>query len=182
MKKILAALFMLLSVQTFSQVAQYRAINGILIINATKDGQAYRYTNKNILVNMNYQDGSFLLKLNNTDFYQSDSATNANIQDTITQEQYVFSGILPLNQILDQQTNEQNYDIELQLTNENLNLYQTLNLTMTITVPNASGQKNYRIFVINGILQNDELQLPAFSGFDNDIEMWIQFSGIATSN
>jgi hypothetical protein len=55
-------------------------------------------------------------------------------------------------------------------------------MNMTITVPNVSGQANYRIFNMNGVLYNDELQLPAFTGFDNEIDFWIQFSGIATSN
>lgn len=182
MKKILAALCILLAFQTVAQVAEYRVINGTLIINASKDGQAYRFTNNNILVNLNYQDGSFLLKLSNTDFYQADSTSNTNLQDTLAQQQFSFSGILPLNQILNQQTTEQNYDIELQLINNNLNLYQTINLNMAVTVPNASGQKNYRIFNMSGTLDNNQLQLPAFTNFDNDIDFWIQFAGISTSN
>lgn len=182
MKRTLAALFILLAFQTVAQVAQYRVINGTLIIKATKDGQAYRFTNNNILVNLNYQDGNFLLKLSNTDFYQADSTTNTNLQDTLAQQQFIFSGILPLNEILNQQTTEQNYSIELQLSNNNLNLYQTLNMDMVITVPNSSGQSNYRIFDMKGALDNSLLQLPAFTDFDNDIDFWVQFAGISTSN
>jgi len=182
MKTYVSIFILFFTFPLFAQVPQYRTINAALLISATKDGQAFRFTNKRIMVNLDYKAGNFLLKLTNTDFYRVDSASNNNIQDTLDQEQYIFSGILPINDILNQQTTEQNYNIELQLSNDNLNIYQTINMNMTITVPNVSGQANYRIFNMNGVMYNDELQLPAFTGFDNEIDFWIQFSGIATSN
>ena len=182
MKTYLKILVIFFTLPLFAQVPQYRIIKGTLIINATKDEHAFRYTNKNIVVNLDYRVGNFLLKLSNTDFYQVDSTTNKNIKDTLSQQQYVLSGILPINDILNQQSIEQNYLIELQLSNDNLDIHQTINMNLTITLPNTSGQSNYRIFNMNGLLYNDELQLPAFAGYDNKIDFWIQFSGISTSN
>lgn len=181
MNKIITLLLFLATFQLYSQNPEYRAINAILIIDAIKDGQAYRFTNKNILVNLNYQVGNFLLNLSNRDFYEADSTTNNTMQDTLTRQQYSFSGVLPLNEILGQQLTEQTYDVELQLTNSDINLYQTLNTSMTVTVPNASGQANYRIFNISGTLDNSQLQLPFFTDFDNETQFWIQFGAIATS-
>ena len=182
MKKILTAFFLLFSFHSFAQVAQYRAINGTLFLNISKNGEAYRFVNKNILVNIDYTSGNFLLKLSNTDLYQPDSTNISRLSDTISPQQYVFSGILPVNDILNQQTNVQNYNIELQLTNDNIGLDQTINLDMTITLPFASGRSNYRVFDMKGMLYNDQLQLPALIDFDNEIQFWIQFAGISTSN
>jgi hypothetical protein len=182
MKKILVAILVFFATQSIAQVAQYRVINGKLIINAIKNGEAYRFTNNNILVNLNYQDGSFLLKLSNEDFYQVDSVTNSRLQDTLTRQDYNFSGILPINDIINQQSTVQNYNVELQLINDNLDIDQTINMNMTITLPNASGQANYRIFDMNGILYNDQLLIPSLIGYDNEIQFWIQFAGISTSN
>lgn len=183
MKIFLPIILFVLSFQAIAQVPQYRTINAELIINATKDGEAYRFLNKNILVNLDYKTGNFLLNLSNTDFNKIESEVNVNPLDSISQkQQFSFSGILPISQIIDQQTTEQNYAIELQLTNTELMINQTLNISLTVTLPNASGKQNYRIFVMNGLLYNNQLQLPAFHDFDNEIQFWVQFSGISTSN
>jgi hypothetical protein len=181
MKNYLGIFLLIFSFPLFAQVAQYRTINSALLVSATKDGQAYRFTNKNILVNLDYQAGNFILNLTNRDFYVTDSVTNNTLQDTLTRQQYTFSGVLPINDILGQQLTEQSYNIELQLVNAGLNLDQTLNISMTVTVPNSSGKANYRIFNMSGTLDNSQLQLPAFINFDNDIQFWIQFAGVSTS-
>lgn len=182
MKNLLAAVFIFFPLIPFAQVAQYRAINATLYLTVSKNDDPYRFVNRNILVNLDYQTGNFLLKLSNTDLYQADSITNNGMPDTLTQQQYTFSGILPINEMIDQQATVQDYDIELQLNNDNLNIDQTINLDMTITIPNASGQANYRIFDLKGTLDNGQLQLPALLDFDNEIQFWIQFAGISTSN
>jgi hypothetical protein len=182
MNRIITLFLLFVAFQATSQVPQYRAINATLLINATKDGQAYRFTNKNILVSLDYQVGNFMVSLSNRDFYMVDSVSNNTLQDTITRQQFTLSGVFPINDIIGQQMMEQSYDVELQLVNSDLNIDQTLNMKLTVTVPNASGQANYRIFNLSGTLDNDQLQLPAFSTFDNLIQIWIQFGGIATSN
>jgi hypothetical protein len=166
-----------------AQNAMYRVLNGELLVITTKDGQQNKYVNSNILINLNYQNGDFLLTLNNTDFYKTDSVYLP--EDTLKinqQREFKFSGILPINEILYQQTTEHEYDIELELTNDDLNIDQNLNINMTITRPNSSGGGNLRNFIMNGKLDNSILQLPALSGFDDEIEFYIQFTAYPTSS
>ncbi len=53
---------------------------------------------------------------------------------------------------------------------------------MTTTRPGSSSAGNYRIFSLHGILYNDQLDLPFFTGFNNEIEIYINFNGFFEGN
>ena len=89
--------------------------------------------------------------------------------------EYLFKGILPITEIVNQLSISQTYPVELQLICEELRLEETIAFQMTITRP-GSGSANYRIFTFQGKMYNEELQLPAFEGFDNEIDVWIIFN------
>ena len=150
----------------------YQTYKSVMKISAMKDGVNHQWENKTITVVINYQTGETTVKLNNYDFNQ-----NIAPQETeVSEYSYTLSGILPVREIINQKQINQTYVVEMQLINYELSLNQTLKFDLTVTNPGTS-QANYRMFVYQGKLYNDEVQLPAFEGFENEVELWINFSG-----
>ncbi len=171
------SLFLLLN-PAFPQETRYQTYKAQLKINANKDGEIYKWENKNITVTLDYRTGEFLLKLKNTDFQQTEGNSTATPDDEKQQIEYQFNGILPVNDILHQKSITTTYPVELQLSCDELDINQTLNFQMEVTRP-GSGSGGYRIFSLNGKLYNDELNIPAFDGFDNEVELWIVFNAFS---
>jgi hypothetical protein len=163
------------------QGAGYVIQNPVLKIIATKNGEDFQWENKNISVALAYQTGQFAIKLSNDDFVLNKTDQPA-ISDTIEDNrEFTISGIFPIDQIIDQLPNNQQYVVELQLSNWDLSIDQTLNFNLNVTNP-GTNQAQYRMFQMTGKLYNDELQLPAFDGFDNEVEIWILFNGFKNVN
>lgn len=164
------------SLPAFMQQTQYQTYTSVLKISASKDGETYQWENKNISVRLDYKTGDFITRLRNTDFHQNQQPLQQAI-DSVDQElEYTFKGTFPINDILNQKQINQNYTVELELNNNDLSIRETLLFDMTITRP-SSGEGDYRVFSLHGKLYNNQLQLPAFEGFDDDIEIWLAFNG-----
>ena len=88
-------------------------------------------------------------------------------------------GIMPIDQIINQKIINQEYDIELQLINNDISLSEVLNFKMNIMLPNQ-GPDNYRVFTLTGTLYNDVLNLKAFKGYDNEVEIRLMFNAFWT--
>ena len=161
-----------------AQETRYQTNKAALKINAFKEGENYQWENKNITVLLDYRNGDFISRLKNTDFH---STIHQEFHETPEGEEleYVFKGILPIDEIINQRNISQTYPVELQLICDELGLDETIGFQMTITRP-GTGSQNYRIFSLQGKLYNEELGLPAFSGFDNEIELWIIFNAVGT--
>ena len=121
------------------------------------------------------------IKLNNYDFYQNNEDFIVNNDSESTEYTYTISGIIPVREIINQKQINQTYVVELQLINYELSLNHTVPFDLTVTNPGTS-QANYRMFLMKAKMNNDELRLPAFEGFENEIELWISFSGYAKGN
>lgn len=163
------------------QGAGYVIQNPVMKIIATKDGQDYQWENKNISVALAYQTGQFAIKLSNNDFVMNKTSEMENQDPDETSREFSITGIFPIEQIIDQLPNNQQYNVELQLSNWDLSLDKTLNFNLNVTNP-GTNKAQYRMFQMNGKLYNDELQLPAFAGFDNEVEIWILFNGFKNTN
>lgn len=177
MKHLSVTVFILLfTITLFAQQRQYQTYTAILKITATKEGEKLNWKNKNILVRLDYKIGEFFTRLRNVDFENTDQF-NQPVSDTVIQEmEYTFKGILPIRDIINQKQIKQQYTVELMLNNEELSLREPILFDMTITRP-SSGEGNYRVFSLHGKLYNDQLQLPAFEGYDDEIEIWLAFNG-----
>ena len=163
-----------------AQETRFQTFKAALKINAFKEGENYQWENKNITVLLDYRNGDFVSRLKNTDFR---STIHPEFHETPMGEEeweYVFKGILPITEIVNQLSINQNYPVELQLICEELRLEETIAFQMNITRP-SSGSTNYRIFTFQGKLYNNELQLPAFEGFDNEIDVWIIFNAYSNN-
>lgn len=170
------AAFILLSVSVSGQSqARYQTYQSKMKIIAIKQGQEYQWENKNITVLLDYQNGDFLVKLRNSDFLMNalDSPDTSEIQD-ITE--YQLRGIFPIRAIINQKQINQHYNVELQLVNDERDINNTLRFDLEVTNPGTT-RANYRIFILQGILYNNEVHIPAFAGFDNDITIRIGFNG-----
>ena len=181
MKILITAAILLFSLFTAtSQEVKYQTYKAQLKLSASKEGENFQWTNNNIAVTLNYKTGDFILKLKNSDFKETMGNRNTVTQETETAEdtEYLFKGMFPINNIIDQQSINQTYPIELQLICDDPEIDKTVNFKMDITYP-GSGQ--YRIFTLNGKLYNDELNIPAFTGFDNEIELWIVFNAFVSN-
>jgi len=165
---------------SLAQETRYQTNKAALKINAFKNGENYQWENKNITTFLDYRNGDFTTRLKNTDFI---STIHPEFHEQTAGEEkfeYVFKGILPIREIINQKSINQTYPVELQLICEELGLDETIAFQITITRP-GSGTTNYRIFTFQGKLYNDELQLPAFYGFDNEIELWIIFNAFSNN-
>lgn len=173
---LLSFLSSLLILSAFPQQTQYQTYTSVLKISASKEGEIFQWENKNITVRLDYKTGDFITRLKNIDFQYSEQPVQS-ISDTTSRElEYTFTGNFPIHDILNQKQINQNYTVELQLNNDELSLRKTILFDMTITRP-SSGEGSYRVFSLHGKLYNDQLQLPAFEGFDDEIEIWLAFNG-----
>lgn len=165
-----------------AQTIRYQTYTAVMKITATKDGQQYQWENKKISVVLDYKTGEFTCRLKNTDFYDPDNPQNFATNTALNQLDYTLSGIFPIRHIIHQQTIRQDYKVELQLSNQELMLNQTILFDMSIMRPNPSGDGNYRVFSLEGTMNNAEADLPAFRKFNDEITIRLEFNGYAVVN
>jgi len=167
------------SLLSFSQSPQFQIYSADLLLIATKDGENFQWQNKDIVVTLNYKTGDFKAIINNNDFYNKETNIRV-VQDSISDNsEFFLIDILPIDRIINQKAINQDYDIELQLTNENISFSKMLNFKMNVMRTNQNTD-NYRVFTLSGVLYNNELNLPAFVGYENEVEIRIMFNGFWT--
>jgi hypothetical protein len=178
MKTITISVLLFLSATlVFAQQTKYLTYNSVIKIKAKKHGEPVEWENKNVSVNFDYKTGEFNTFLTNSDF------VNPNVDIQMVKESdapsrlLTLEGTLPISEIISQQQANQNYKVELQLTNDELNLSENILFDMLITKVESGESKSNRFFSLNGILYNDQTNLPAFEGYDNEIQLWLMFSG-----
>ena len=142
---------------------------------ASKDGNEYKWENSNILVNLNYKTGDFKIELKNSDFYSTETNQQINSDNTEEEITYLIKGFLPIERIIDQKTSTQDYTVELQLTNDDINFSEVINFKMNV-MRTSQQSGSYRVFSLVGTLYNDEINLPAFEGYDNEVGIRILFN------
>jgi len=176
MKNVLFVLaFLTSTIIIFAQAAKYQTYSAGLMITATKNGDINSWQNKDIIVTLNYKTGDLKMIINNNDFYNKETNNNVNEDNISDNREFLLVGNLPIDQVINQKTINQDYDIELQLTNNDFAINEVINFKMNIMRPNTSAE-SYRVFTFTGVLYNDELNLPAFKGFDNNVEIRIFFN------
>jgi len=178
-KNTLLIILLAFSLSIFAQTPMFQTYSADLLVIATKDGESKQWQNKDILITLNYQTGAFRATITNSDFYNKQTNIKVNKDSISNDSEFVFEGNMPINQILNQKTINQDYDIELQLTNDDISLSEVINIKMNIMRPNQN-TNSYRVFTLTGILYNDELNLPAFKGYDNEVEIRIIFNAFWT--
>lgn len=161
----------------FSQDAQYLTHNSLMKIKAGKSGESVEWQNDNVSVRLDYKTGEFMVNLSNTDFVKPGVEVDLNNESNAPKRQLTLSGTFPMSDIINQQQSTQNYKIELNLEIQDLDISETILFDMLITKPESGNSKSYKMFTLNGILYNDELKLPAFAGYDNEIQLWLIFTG-----
>lgn len=159
-----------------AQEPRYQAYSSSLTILAVKDGQKIEWHNKNINMALNYKTGDFIANIKGSDFSDPRSG-QPELDDAEASPDRLFklSGIFPIDALTDQQTTNANYEVELQLTNQDDSLFETILFKMNVTKP-GDGDLSYRIFVLNGTLYAYDLQLPVFEGMDNEISLQLFFN------
>lgn len=142
-----------------------------------KDGESFEWENKNITVKLDYRTGEFVSHLTNSDFINAALPSDQQSETNTDERRFTIKGTFPIDEIIDQEQINQNYGVELQLENDDLMVSKTLLFEMLITRPESNNDVTYRTFSLTGKIYNDELNLPAFEGFEHEIELWLIFSG-----
>ena len=161
------------------QAPKYQTYSANLLIIATKGGEDHQWQNKNITVTLNYKTGNFKAIIHNSDFYNKQTDIRVKEDSISGNTEFMLVGIMPIDQIINQKIINQEYDIELQLINNDISLSEVLNFKMNIMLPNQ-GPNNYRVFTLTGTLYNDVLNLKAFKGYDNEVEIRLMFNAFWT--
>lgn len=177
MKKYLIVISLITSSLFFyAQEPQFQTYSADLLIIATKDGENFQWQNKNIVVTLNYKTGDFKAIIHNNDFYNKQSNIRV-MEDSISNNsEFMLIDIFPIERIIYQKSINQDYNIELQLINNDLSLSKLLNFKMNVMRPNQNAG-SYRVFTLTGTLYNYDLNLPAFRGYDNEVEIRLMFNG-----
>lgn len=175
MKYFTLLLLISFSIQSYSQSPKFQTLSAQIEIVASKDGNDHTWKNSNILVNLNYKTGAINIKLKNSDFYEDQSSFNDLSNDAGEKLEYILKGFLPINEILNQKTYNQDYTVELQLTNDDIDFSKELNFQMNV-MRTSQNSDSYRVFTFTGTLYNDEVRLPAFKGYDNEVDVRIFFN------
>lgn len=175
MRFVLLLTLALLSVSTIAQNAKYQIYTAELIATAEKGDTVNNWKNKNIIVNLDYQNGNFNIKTYSKDITNDqpiiEFIENTDNQPTI----FNLSGIVPIEKIINQKQTSQAYDIELELVNTELNISQIVHFNMNVVKPQQVS-KQYRIFTLVGSFYNDEVKIPAFKSYDNEVVLKILFN------
>lgn len=171
--------FITCNLLSYGQAPKYQTYSANLLIIATKGGENYQWQNKNITVTLNYKTGNFKAIIHNSDFYNKETDIRVNEDSISDNSEFMLIGIMPIDQIINQKIINQEYDIELQLINNDISLSEMLNFKMNIMRPNQ-GPDNYRVFTLTGTLYNDTLNLPAFKGYDNEVVIQLMFNAFWT--
>lgn len=175
-KFILFCAVMFTVIGSMAQESHYQTYSTSLTIIATKDGHDLQWENKQIPIVLNYKTGDFVATIKGNDF--ADKGAGQPMVDTAAASPdrvFTITGVFPVDNLIDQQEINAQYTVELQLTNNDNSLFETILFKMDVTKPGA-GQANYRIFVLTGTLYANDLDLPAFAGMDNEITLQLFFN------
>ncbi len=172
---LLLFMFSIYSFVIFAQAPKYQTYTADLLIIATKNGDNIQWENKDIVVTLSYKTGDLKVIINNSDFYNTQTYSRVKEDDILDNSEFIFSGNLPIDQINNQKTTNQSYNTELQLINNDMSLSEEINFKMDIMRPNLNNE-NYMVFTLSGVLYNNELNLPAFRGYDNEVELRLIFN------
>jgi hypothetical protein len=169
-----ATCLIIIAVSGYSQAnSRYQTYKSVMTVISSKNGVVEQWKNDRLNVVLDYKTGEFTLKMTNLDFVKNITSAEAVDQPRI---EYTLQGIFPIFEIKDQLVISQNYVVELQLINYELRLNQTINFDLNVTNP-GTNKAQYRIFILQGKMYNDEVNLPAFEGYDNEVEIHIGFNG-----
>lgn len=157
--------------------AQFITHTSVMRITGVKDGKQFEWENKDIMISLDYQTGEFISSLNNDGFMSTDWTSEAQSDSIISERTITLTGTFPINEIIDQQHINQDYGIELELQNDDLIESKTILFDMLVIIPESNPDESFRTFSLSAILHNNELDLPAFEGFENEIRLWLMFSG-----
>ena len=160
----------------YAQSPQFQTYSADLVLIATKDGENVQWQNKDIKVTLNYRTGDFKAIINNSDFFNKETNIKVSEDSIVYDQEFIFTSIFPIDQIINQKAINQYYDTEIQLINYDMGLTEMINFRMNVMRPNQNAGA-YRAFTLTGTLYNDEVNLPAFEGYDNEIEIRIMFNG-----
>ena len=165
-----------------AQEAGYRTYSSSIKLIASQGEESYQWENNDNTVYLNYKTGDIKVRMKNRDFYNPLHPAPSDPDLEQEEREFVFQGILPIYDMINQKSMNQQYNVELDLVCDDLRLFETINFNMTITRPGSGSENTYRIFSLHGILYNDQLNLPFFEGFNNEIEMYINFNGYFEGN
>lgn len=167
----------LVSSFTFAQQVKYQTFKAKMSIIGEKDGEKMQWDNNNITVALDYENGNFISRLKNTDFYLKEHEIPINDEER-EEKEIILKGIFPIEQIIDQRQINATYNLELELITPDGSYF--LNFNVDVTRPN-DGQKTYRIFIMRGIFYNDETNFPAFKGYENEINLILAFNAFSNN-
>jgi hypothetical protein len=170
---------MMIGLNVFGQFDRnsYQTQKTTIKIGVMKDGEQYILENTDINLSLDYGVGNLRVRLENKDFSNLRENSPSTIDSPDMEREYLISGILPINEILNQKQITEQYFVELNLFNRELNINHPVRYDLTVSTPNPSiNQAKFRRFILHGTLYNSELQLPYFEGFDDEIEIWIKWT------
>lgn len=157
---------------TFAQQAKFQTFKAKMTVVGEKDGEQLQWDNNDITVALDYENGNFISKLRNTDFLNKETY-NSLQNEEIEERELKLTGTFPIEKIIDQKPINATYNVEMELTTpEDIFI---LNFNVEVTRP-GEGQKGYRIFIMRGILYNDETNFDAFIGYENEINIILTFN------
>ncbi len=177
MRILFTILFTALFLNAMPQQANFRTYSSVIKLSAFKGDKNYQWENKDNVIFLNYETGDLIIRMKNTDFYNPLHPAPPDSLLEQEEREFVFKGILPIREIINQKTSSQKYNVELQLICDEMRLSETINFEMTIIRPGDAAEQNYRIFSLAGTLYNDKLNLPYFEGLNNEIVLYINFNG-----
>ena len=170
-------ILLLMSTVITGQQDQLVAKSTAIRVTVIKDGKRTEWEKKNVAVMLNYKTGKFISRIKNTDLQRTEIVPLPAQDTAIVESVFTLTGTFPINELINQHLEKQQYKIELELVNEELEISETLLFDMLITRPESTSDNGFRVFSLNGVLHNDQLDLPAFEGFEDEIGLWLMFSG-----
>lgn len=169
---------LLISNSSFAQQVKYQTFKAKMSIIGEKEGKKVQWDNNNITVALDYENGNFISRLKNTDFFVKEDNNAPELDENREEREILLKGIFPIESIINQRAINASYNVELELITPDGSYF--INFNIDITRPN-DGQRTYRIFIMRGIFYNDETNFPAFVGCENEINLVVAFNAFSNN-
>jgi len=141
-------------------------------MNAIRNGAPVKVETKNFGLKLNYETGEFYARINMT---ESRLYADEDVEYRIPGDEILeITGIIPINEIIDNRAQKQQYVYELNVKHLSANV----TVVFTFDVGHISNtNRGFTMFRINGRINLMDFEVEDLKGYDPEVELLMDFQG-----
>jgi hypothetical protein len=142
----------------------------VFSMNAVRNGEPVKVTTKNFGINLNYETGDFLTKIN---IEESRLYADSEVEFRIPGDEIIeIVGTIPINEIIDNQEQTRQYVFELEVKHLSANIEVVFYFDAGYISNSANG---FTIFRVNGKINLLDFGVEDLKGYEPEVELLLTF-------